>query len=91
MKGYFRPARIERRGVYFYGYKFTMERTRLSSLVTTKNTINLKVSFKNGIRMLENESNIIRSAASHDNALISDINTPIHIPPYQVANPIGNR
>jgi hypothetical protein len=59
--------------------------------VTIKKTISLKLSFTYGITLLENEFSIIKSAISHDTALAKDMRTPLHLPTYQLVNPIGNR
>jgi hypothetical protein len=55
------------------------------------NTINLKVSFKNGIIIFEKEFSIIKSAISQDRALVMDIIIPAPLPTFQVTKAIGNR
>jgi hypothetical protein len=56
-----------------------------------RNTINLKVSFKNGMIIFEKEFSSIKSAINQDRVHITDIIIPARLPTFQVTKTIGNR
>jgi exonuclease III len=57
----------------------------------TININSLKVSFKYGMIAFEKTFTIIKSATSHDIALVNDIKIPAPIPALQVTRTIGNK